>query len=585
MTDPADSTTDEETEVERLPSPPHGVSRIDTLADGFIKSISRRPHVIGDVIATRYKLVENLGEGGMGQVFVAENLAIGRRVAVKLLKTELLSDASFRKRFQYEAMAIAAIEHRNVIRFIDLIAGDPTFLVMEYVAGPTLLSVLKQEKKLDVTRAVNIALRLAWGLEAAHRAKVIHRDIKPANVILAPDPEQHEEPKLIDFGLAKLPTIVGAEELTRTGQIIGTPKYMSPEQISNKDVDPRSDVYSLACLLYHMLTGRPPFIGGDDVQILYQQIQNVPEPLRQHVPEAPEALEAILKRALAKQPGERPQSMRELAAALLEVDRRRSTTGAHTPAPSPKPRRKGIWLASMAAALAAGAAAAHFGERALGGRSGGLIIVTSRPAGASVELDGKAFAESTPTSLRGVPAGKHRVRVHQPGRDAVEQVLTLSAGERVALDIALPAASHPVEVQSVPSGASVYLDNAQIPGATPLTLLLVDDDFHEIRVEKLGYEPEVKRIAPEDRDPMVSLPLRPERMPRGLLMVDSSVAAEVWIDGKNSGYMTPTVGIQVATGERAVELRDSGGVISSTSHVNVKQGEMIHLTLNPRVAH
>src|SRR5262249_29868424 len=154
-------------------------------------------------IAGRYQLVEALGDGAMGQVFIGENLAIHRRVAIKVLKAELLANPSFRKRFQHEAEAIAAIDHRKVGRFFDLIVADPTFLVMEYVRGPTLAEVIKKEKRLEPVRAINIATRLCWGLAAAHEAGVVHRDIKPSNVILAPDPELGEEPKLIDFGLAK----------------------------------------------------------------------------------------------------------------------------------------------------------------------------------------------------------------------------------------------------------------------------------------------------------------------------------------------------------------------------------------------
>jgi serine/threonine protein kinase len=136
-----------DTEIERLPSPPNGTSRVDTLPDDFIATISRRPHMVGDVIASRYKLTALLSDGAMGQVFVAENLAIRRQVAVKVLKPESLADPSFRKRFQYDAEAISSIEHRNVVRFLDLIVGDPTFLVMEYVRGPTLAKVLRKERR------------------------------------------------------------------------------------------------------------------------------------------------------------------------------------------------------------------------------------------------------------------------------------------------------------------------------------------------------------------------------------------------------------------------------------------------------
>jgi len=253
----------------------------------------------GDVIANRYKLLATLGNGGMGQVFVAENLSIGRRVAVKVLKAELLADATFRRRFQQEAEAIAAIEHKNVARFFDIVVGDPTFLVMEFVSGPTLAEVLKSGS-LTPARALGVARRLCWALEATHATGVIHRDIKPSNVILAPDPEFGEEPKLIDFGLAKLASVHSGEGLTRTGQIIGTPSYMSPEQISNEDLDARSDVYALGCVLYQMLTGAPPFAGSDDVQVLYQQLHSSPAPVRGRAGGMPEGSDALLASCLVK---------------------------------------------------------------------------------------------------------------------------------------------------------------------------------------------------------------------------------------------------------------------------------------------
>ena len=172
----------------------------------------------------------------MGQVFVAENLAIGRRSRSRCSSPSCSPTPTFRRRFQHEAEAIAAIEHRNVARFLDLVVGDPTFLVMEYVRGPTLAQVLeRREAAATAMRAIDIAKRLCWALEAAHQRGVVHRDIKPSNVILSPDTENGEEPKLIDFGLAKLAARRRTRRLTRTGQIVGTPDYMSPEQIANKD--------------------------------------------------------------------------------------------------------------------------------------------------------------------------------------------------------------------------------------------------------------------------------------------------------------------------------------------------------------
>ncbi len=287
------------------------MSRVDTIPEALVKLLQSKPLFVGDVIAGRYKLLQTLGDGAMGQVFVAENLAIGQKVALKVLKPELLANPEFRARFQNEAQAVAAIEHANVARFFDLVVGDPTFIVMEYVRGETLADRMKLGP-LPVDRALEIAERLCWGLDAAHAAGVVHRDLKPANVILSPDAEHGEMPKLIDFGLAKLAAAAGDSQLTRTGQIIGTPAYMSPEQIKSDKIDGRADVYSLGCVLFEMLTGRTPFGVGaeDDVQVLYRQMHEAPPPLAKYLPEVPAPLDALMHKALQKDPAQRFPSVR-----------------------------------------------------------------------------------------------------------------------------------------------------------------------------------------------------------------------------------------------------------------------------------
>jgi tRNA A-37 threonylcarbamoyl transferase component Bud32 len=572
------------------------VSRVDTLPEALVKLLQARPLFVGDVIAGRYKLIQTLGDGAMGQVFVAENLAIGQKVALKVLKPDLLADATFRMRFQQEAEAIAAVEHRNVARFLDLVVGDPTFIVMEYVRGPTLAQVIRDKKRLPPLDAMFIAERLCWALDAAHQRGVVHRDIKPSNVILSPDSENEIEPKLIDFGLAKVAAVSSEKGLTRTGQIVGTPDYMSPEQIANKEVDARSDVYSLGCLVFEMCVGRPPFTGGDDVQVLYQQLQVKPDRVEDHVPDAPPEIDKILGKALAKDPTARFQSMREMAEAIARGRRKvfRSITGEasvevprHSSAhrivrPTGWSTRVG-WpaVAALVAIVGAGAGFAFSRMNKPPPKvEGGAILVVTRPSGATIEIDGQAFPEQSPTMVPALASGAHTVKLKKGKLGVVERQVTLQAGEHAVVNVVLPPASHKVEVRSVPEGATVYLDGRVAVGETPTTIEVTDDEFHELRVEKTGYETASRALTPDDHDPMLSMALAPEKQPRGTLLVDANTAAEVWIDGVDTGYTTPTLGIHEPLGEHVVEVRDGAGHKAS-SKVNLQQGQTIRLLLSP----
>jgi tRNA A-37 threonylcarbamoyl transferase component Bud32 len=551
---------------------------------------------VGDVIAGRYKLVQTLGDGAMGQVFIAENLAIGQKVALKVLKTELLADATFRLRFQQEAEAIAAVEHRNVARFLDLVVGDPTFIVMEYVRGPTLAQVIKDQKRLPSLDAIFIAERLCWALDAAHQRGVVHRDIKPSNVILSPDAENEIEPKLIDFGLAKVAAQSSEKGLTRTGQIVGTPDYMSPEQIANKEVDARSDVYSLGCLMFEMCVGHPPFSGGDDVQVLYQQLQVKPDKVETHVPDAPPEVDKLLGKALAKDPAQRFQSMREMAEALARARRRivRTLSGErsmervarHTAAERviKIPPARGLWLA-LAGGLAilgvgGGFMAARLSQKKSPAAPGGAILVVTRPAGATIELDGKKYPEPTPTMVPNVGPGPHTVRLDKGKLGVIERQVALTAGEHAVVNVVLPPSSHRLEVRSVPEGATVYLDGRVAVGETPTAIEVTDDEFHELKVEKVGYETATRALTPDDHDPVLTLQLPPEKQPRGTLLVDANTAAEVWLDGVDTGYTTPTLGIHVPLGEHVIEVRDGAGH-RAQAKVQVQQGQTLRLLLSP----
>jgi serine/threonine-protein kinase len=567
-------------------------SRIDTLGPEFARLLSKRSAQVGEVLAGRYRVLRAIGNGGMGQVFVAENIAIAQKVAIKVLKPELLVDDSFRKRFQKEAEAIAAIEHQNVVRFFDLVIGDPTFLVMELVEGPTLATILHGEQRLQPVRAAELARRLCWGLDAAHRAGIVHRDVKPSNILLAPDAEFTEQPKLIDFGVAKIDSKPTDVQLTRHGEIVGTPHYMSPEQISHNPVDARSDVYSLACVLYHMVAGRPPFVGSQEYKILLQHVEKAPDPVSYLRPGVPPALEAVLHKALAKEPNERFASMQEMAYALAEITRPQSL-GGPTEAPTHpmsglqtkgqgKRRGRLVAVAAISALVAAAAGAGvtwkvtRAGSRSM--TSG--VIVSSDPSGASVEVDGKPLAETTPAAVSGLAAGSHTVRLRLEGHGDVERQIDVKSGERAMVEISMPARNHRVEVKTAPNAASVWLDGKLVPGTTPTVMTVTDDDFHEVRVERPGYEPLVQSLKPEDRQSELMLTLEPETEPRGVLSVDAYGAAEVWIDGVYSGFTTPTLGLRVRAGVHTVEIRGAGTLHSAPQKVTIRKGEQQHLMMS-----
>ncbi len=300
---------------------------LGTVTDGFASLLRRTSLGPGDLVADRYVVERLLGGGVMGQVYLARHAAISLEVAVKLIHPHLMQQPDLRQRFHREAQAIASIQHPSVARFMDLTIGDPTALVMEYVPGPTLEEVLARDGCLSVERALEIAIPLAWGLAAVHGAGIVHRDLKPANIVLAPVPGDTWVPKIIDFGIAKvLPTGESDQKLTRVGEIMGTGLYMAPEQYAG-EAGAGSDIYALATILYQMLAGRTPFIElSNPMQAYYKKRNEKPPGLCELVPDAPEALERALARALAVEPAERPASMLAFAGELEAVR-----------APSPRP--------------------------------------------------------------------------------------------------------------------------------------------------------------------------------------------------------------------------------------------------------
>jgi eukaryotic-like serine/threonine-protein kinase len=275
------------------------------------------------VLAGRYELRGLLGQGGMADVELAFDQALDRQVAVKILHARYADDPSFLARFRREAQAAASMNHPNVVAVYD--TGDQDgrpFIVMEYVAGRSLKEVLRTEGVLP-ERAAEIAGDAALALHYSHERGLVHRDIKPANIMISDDGEV----KVADFGIARA---VNAETVTQTAAVFGTAAYVAPEQAQGAEVDRRTDVYALGCVLYEMLTGQQPFAADSAVALAYKHVQEPPVPPRQLNPEVPEALEAVVLQAMAKDPAHRYQTARD-----MNADLQRAVAGLPVSAPPP----------------------------------------------------------------------------------------------------------------------------------------------------------------------------------------------------------------------------------------------------------
>ncbi|MFJ5530317.1 Stk1 family PASTA domain-containing Ser/Thr kinase [Streptomyces sp. NPDC093261] len=260
----------------------------------------------------RYELGHVLGRGGMAEVYLAHDTRLGRTVAVKTLRADLARDPSFQARFRREAQSAASLNHPAIVAVYD--TGEDyidgvsiPYIVMEYVDGSTLRELLHSGRKLLPERAMEMTIGILQGLEYAHRNGIVHRDIKPANVMLT----RNGQVKVMDFGIARAMGDAGMT-MTQTAAVIGTAQYLSPEQAKGEQVDARSDLYSTGCLLYELLTVRPPFVGDSPVAVAYQHVREEPQPPSVFDPEITPEMDAIVLRALVKDPDYRYQSADEM---------------------------------------------------------------------------------------------------------------------------------------------------------------------------------------------------------------------------------------------------------------------------------
>jgi serine/threonine-protein kinase len=285
--------------------------------------------LVGQLVDGRYQVERVLGVGSMGIVYVARHLAVGKRVALKVLREHLLQDQEVGRRFAAEATAATAIGNAHIVDTLDYgtLPNGCAYIAMEFLEGQTVTEALRAQKSLPIERLLRIARQVAVALGAAHDAGIIHRDLKPDNVFLVEQSGAPDFVKILDFGIAKFGG--GQNKLTHAGAVFGTPHYMAPEQALGRVTDARTDLYALGVIMYEMAAGRVPFDGDNPISVLTQHATEPPPPLGKRARGLPRRFEAMVMRCLAKEPEERFASMVEL---VKEIDK--VSAGVELPAPS-----------------------------------------------------------------------------------------------------------------------------------------------------------------------------------------------------------------------------------------------------------
>jgi serine/threonine-protein kinase len=338
---------------------PGGPSRAGDASPSGEATVDRRDPLVGALVAGKYRVLWPVARGGMARLYEVEHVGLGRRFGLKVIHPHLAERATMLARFEREARAAARVASPFVVDVIDRIEvpdGRPA-IVTEWLEGEDLEARLARQETLPLEEALAVAADVCRGLAAAHRAGVIHRDLKPGNVFLVPDEAGRARAKLLDFGVAKMD---GPAPLTHAGSILGTPSYMAPEQARGADeVDARADIYGVGALLYRMRTGIPPHAPGDPTATLARVLRDEPRRPTDLDPTMPSAVEAVIQRAMARDPALRYPDVDALAAAIAGLSANAGLEPSVSPVmPAPIPETAPRRPLALAAALALGASAA-----------------------------------------------------------------------------------------------------------------------------------------------------------------------------------------------------------------------------------
>ncbi len=486
---------------------------------------------VGELIDEKFTILGILGTGGMGTVYRALQHSMEREVAIKVLRKSLSEDITLVKRFLVEAKGVSRLNHPNIITLFDFGQSEEgeLYLVMELLEGLPLGEMLERHGRMEPERAVAIIVQVLDALYAAHEHGVVHRDLKPDNIFIVQGAgSMGEFVKVLDFGIAKMKTLDADNSITRTGNVCGTPQYMSPEQAMGEEVDARSDIYAVAVVLYEMLTGMPPFSGDTPMKVMVQQVNDHPPPLSTALPaiEVTQQLEAVILKGLAKEAGERPSSgvafkelllgalsegdtMPEGASAAAATARPSSSelvqalaptldvpmpveTGTRAAAPPPRKSSRMPWVIAAAAIVAAIGISAWAITRGPDGPASPDAVEKAQPA-QPFEAAEKP-APKPPQDPK--PSAAPPPRPAAPLENTANVVLlprrhpeAAAAGPRVGLELDIAAVEpppapvvHTTRLRTKPRGAAVLVDGESL-GKTPMTLTLPQQD--ETRALKL----------------------------------------------------------------------------------------------------